>query len=406
MSTTYPEKLYPYEDYLAEHPNPREWPDDGCHGGLGIMKGVLAAIDESFGGEGGSAEGLTIGLFGGWGTGKTSLLKGFEYYFGKITKEPVIFFEAWRYQNEPKPIIPLLNKLAELSIIEKKGLKEKVLEIAAVSVIGGMDLILKTFTKGTLSVSMETVDKYLEMAKKVSGEAIKEFSEYDKIKEKLSEVVNKLTGRKKKLIILIDDLDRCLPDKAVAVLETLRFFFSLKRTAVILAVDDGILGKYLEDQYRLKNNELLFPGKEFLQKLVHWSKELPHVHMDCLKEHLGLRDPEDREALGIFEILEPLTYRTWGRIVNRYREISGSSGAYRALEAILRECFPAAEDSLRRRPSLREALERAVSDRAILKTLEKDKALADFFRVVREDKNGYYRDRGDQVIKAVLEGMT
>ena len=44
-----------------------------------------------------------------------------------------------------------------------------------------------------------------------------------------------------KLVVLIDDLDRCLPPTTISTLEAIRLFLFLKDTAFVIAADDAMI---------------------------------------------------------------------------------------------------------------------------------------------------------------------
>src|SRR3546814_18172371 len=45
-----------------------------------------------------------------------------------------------------------------------------------------------------------------------------------------------------RLIVLVDDLDRCLPDTAIETLEAIRLFLFVPRAALVIAADEGMIG--------------------------------------------------------------------------------------------------------------------------------------------------------------------
>ena len=51
---------------------------------------------------------FTVGIFGEWGTGKTSLLRLIEDNLGKRENVITVWFNAWRYEGDEQPIVPLI----------------------------------------------------------------------------------------------------------------------------------------------------------------------------------------------------------------------------------------------------------------------------------------------------------
>ena len=127
-------------------------------------------------------------------------------------------------------------------------------------------------------------------------------------------ILRELTGRKPgvkglkfNLLFLIDDLDRCLPEKAVEMLEAIKLFLEVEGTAFVLALDDEVVERgiahryrdYMEtnhptawdsiahsldpDRYRefldlyAVNREQPITGHEYLEKIVHLQVRIPRA---------------------------------------------------------------------------------------------------------------------------------
>ncbi len=81
-------------------------------------------------------------------------------------------------------------------------------------------------------------------------------------------------------VVFVDDLDRCLPEKAVETLELIKTLFNIESFAFMLALDDevierGISHRYKEYQLVGKKPEMPITGFEYLEKIVHLPFRLP-----------------------------------------------------------------------------------------------------------------------------------
>ncbi len=99
------------------------------------------------------------------------------------------------------------------------------------------------------------------------------------------------------LIFLVDDLDRCLPDKAVEVLEAIKLFLEVPGCAFVLALDEEVVERGIAHRYRdyaLQGKAGLTPitGAEYLEKLVHLPIRLPRPSRLEARAHLANRVPE------------------------------------------------------------------------------------------------------------------
>jgi hypothetical protein len=153
------------------------------------------------------------------------------------------------------------------------------------------------------------------------------------------------------LLFLIDDLDRCLPEKAVEMLESIKLFLEVPGCAFVLAVDDemierGIMHRYrdyrFEDDDGRGHDSLIAPisGAEYLEKIVHLPVRVPPLlageirnfiereyaqlldSLDLLAERQG--QPSAREpVLDLFERCLPNVPRKVIRAVELYWLLHG-----------------------------------------------------------------------------------
>lgn len=99
------------------------------------------------------------------------------------------------------------------------------------------------------------------------------------------------------LVFLVDDLDRCLPDKAVEVLEAIKLFLEVEGCAFVLALDEEVVERGIAHRYRdyaLQGREGLTPitGAEYLEKLVHLPVRLPRPTGAAARDFLSERWPD------------------------------------------------------------------------------------------------------------------
>ena len=395
-----PEQPFEYKRFLRGSPD--KWKTEDGNGGVFYIKRVVEFIEDSINSPD-IQEGSVIGVFGDWGTGKTSVLRGIEYYFKK-EKYPALFFEAWRFHRDDNPLTSLLMEMANLTPLKsrfKKGFRE----IAELSIMGGMDIFLRAASLNILKI--DNIRKYKKFKDELASETIDYLhsSFYRKFQKEFNGLVGDMLKDKGKerFILIIDDLDRCLPQRALELLEALRFHFQTKSTIIILGMNDHILGKCLEDQYLLKSGKPLFDGKDFLKKIVHWGVDLSRVEPNRLTEYL-FHDMDD-SVLPVFEGLDPLDYRTWIRIHNRFQEIKkeGLNSIYCAFEAVIRECYPAMEEVLRNQPALREMMHDNLDG---IGSPQEDILIQFFKKSEEDDRCPFGKERGGQVMEKIQEAFS
>lgn len=261
---------------------------------LAIAKTIVSIIKDS-------NESVSIGVHGDWGAGKSSILVMVEDEVELMmedneeeNKDDVsekkqvnhldyvsIRFNSWQYQGFEDSKIALMSAI--VAQLEKsaenyytkhsiEGKIEDVKEIGArlwknlnkLSIAKNIGKIGVSIATGTAPiVIMETIANYIketvtdpEKAGNMIGtigNLIKEpstdsssYKEMEEFRNNYKELFEK--AHVKKLVVLIDDLDRCLPKVAIETLEAVRMFLTLENTAFVIAADDAMI-RYSVKEY-------------------------------------------------------------------------------------------------------------------------------------------------------------
>jgi predicted KAP-like P-loop ATPase len=192
---------------------------------------------------------FTIGILGRWGVGKTSLMKTM---CGKLKDEPEknvipIWFNAWRCERERNlAIIPLLQLL--VSEIKDASLKK--------AFKGFLKSIQLKFSLGVAEVSVGGG----------SQTKVKKDLYYTQLKK-----IKTALGGNKKIVVFIDDLDRCAPDKILEVLESTKVFLDIKGFVYVLGLDRKVVVKAIEQKYKAMG----INGEDYLEKIVQIPFRIP-----------------------------------------------------------------------------------------------------------------------------------
>ena len=190
---------------------------------------------------------------GGWGTGKTYVLNRLETQLElkksedtTLDKYLVIHYNCWEYDYYEEPLIAIVAV-----ILDQLDKKVNVVSRDNVEVIKGMlkaiglSLWEKTASKIKEITGIDPKDLQ-EIVSKANETRLKEINsnhEFDsyfnfkQVLEKLSETICKLS-KDQTIIFVVDELDRCLPEYAIKVLERLHHIFgSVSNLQVILSMD-------------------------------------------------------------------------------------------------------------------------------------------------------------------------
>lgn len=242
---------------------------------------------------------LVVGMFGPWGSGKSTLLAMLETELQKgeggggqpawKDRMVVVKFSPWMYRNEKSLLLPLLATLAkELPAFEKliKGMvrfgPELIKKMSAMGIEAATTgLPLLTFLTSLNAKQPSTEDQAI----------VKD------LQEKIADAVKTVTGDDKRLVFLIDDLDRCHdPAQIVNLLEQIKLFLHLDRCLFFIAADRGQIVRAINKQ---------FPGsgEAYLEKFVQLPFELPPHQSHHLIELLGAEEGLRKSFRSLCEVL-------------------------------------------------------------------------------------------------------
>ena len=307
---------------------------------------------------------LTIGVFGTWGSGKTSLMKMVQK--GLPRNYTVAWFDAWKYDKEDtlwraflltillaveakvgeteelKTLQTMLYRGLEL---EKSGgvtidLAKLGAKVAQGAVQIGLSFIppLAQLTKlveelqksGLQNLGEDSVDAIRRERTKIFIEQVRSLEQFqDKFR---SLVQSYVTAKNGQLVVFVDDLDRCLPDKALEVLEAIKLFVDAPGCVFVLGLDHEVIARGVEIRYkdfvRQENGQRIHPidGARYLEKIIQLPFTIPPVeradmgdfvcalsqewpHVECPRvfaEGLGNNPRQIKRTVNVFLMLSRL----------------------------------------------------------------------------------------------------
>ena len=195
---------------------------------------------------------FTIGVFAGWGQGKTSLLRQSRSLIDTQEDSNVVtvWFNAWQFENEPHPILPLIMTIANAvkeNITapnpEKPTQWEKLNAALSGLAYGFSAKVDIGFAKVGFS-GKDAINREAEVLEKKQQEVFDEQSFYYKCFEALNDFTDEIKDDREdthpKIVVFIDDLDRCLPQNALKILESIKLVLSQRGFVYVMAVDRKI----------------------------------------------------------------------------------------------------------------------------------------------------------------------
>jgi hypothetical protein len=256
---------------------------------------------------------ISIGVFGTWGTGKSTVLKLVENTLKPDEKRTrIVKFDAWLYQGFDDSRAALMEVVSTELLKAAKGNETvfkkvkkfakrinyfRALGLAADFGVGmalGIPPGLLTTAGAAVTALVqgsgkEAVDKFEGDAKEAfenlkglvkPGEKRSPPEEIDAFRKEFGELLEELDIT---LVLFIDNLDRCLPDVAIGTLEAIRLFLFMPRTAFVIAADEGMIrhsvAKYFSDPQATH-------VRDYLDKVIQVPLRVPQVGVEDLRAYM------------------------------------------------------------------------------------------------------------------------
>jgi formylglycine-generating enzyme required for sulfatase activity len=359
---------------------------------------------------------LTIGVFGTWGSGKTSLMRMVRKGLQKSAR--VTWFDAWKYEKEEslwralllQVLATLRDAVPENDTDEsKKGLRElEDLETALYRAVdreelGGVQIdwgkLSGSLAQGALQIGLSfipgvnTLTKMVEELQKAGSttatkgliEAIQrertqiyveQIRFLEQFQSRFSQLVKQhIRVKNQRLVVFVDDLDRCLPEKAVEVLEAIKLFMDVPGCIFVLGLDQDVICRGVELKYREFGKSLgvseeeqqrfLIEGTRYLEKIIQLPFQIPPIeredmadfvhrlvaawpHQGCpeiFAEGLGSNPRQIKRTVNVFLLL-------WG-LQKRREKLQGMIKPLRLAKVVaIQHIYPQLYEVLKRTPRL------------------------------------------------------
>jgi hypothetical protein len=319
---------------------------------------------------------FAVGVFGSWGSGKTTLMQATRAKLEGADPNVILCdFSAWRYQGESHLIIPLLETIKDalldwstqlsntspvapdaraqsglLALAQKTGAtisKTVTALLAGLSFEVGMPNALKlsfdankALEKARLEAASDGNNPQLSQSQtQVLDERRIPRSVYYACFRALKDAFRTFaagTGRPR-IVVFVDDLDRCLPVGALQILEAIKLFFDLEGFVFVVGVDAVVVERFIETQYMVTVQGVQAPllrGADYLKKIFQVPFSLPPVSITQLDDFIEALCIDAASALPLTQqndlraqVRAHLAFVTTGSTVNA-RQVKRYINAY------------------------------------------------------------------------------
>ena len=264
---------------------------------------------------------ISIGVFGDWGAGKSTILELTKASLETDEQEYIqVHFDAWTFQGYDDAKAALLETIASTLVkkaADDKNLSAKAKEfagridkirlmgllmdggaaLAGIPTMGGIQKIMGLFSggdDGELDVDdvKGAVDGAKDVAKKNKGliKDKKSFSPPKEIKEFRKAYSDLLKEFDKPLIVYVDNLDRCSPFNAISTLEAIRLFLFLPNTAFVIAADEDMIRLAVPEYHKGASQR---HQTDYLDKLIQIPVHVPRPGVLEIRAYLMMLTAQD-----------------------------------------------------------------------------------------------------------------
>lgn len=224
-----------------------------------------------------SKKGCCFSINGKWGSGKSFVLelleKELKIWQSEETcdnKYLVFHYDCWKYDYYDEPIISIVSAMLEETNKE-------------LQLFENVDTDIKNIWKTTKDILLEIAGNLcknkigIDLVKVINQDLIQnsipEFDElygFKKALEHTREQMRKI-AKSKTMVIVVDELDRCLPNYSIKILERLHHIFDgVDNIIVILSIDKAQLSKSIKDIYGYEDADI----DKYLRKFIAFEIEL------------------------------------------------------------------------------------------------------------------------------------
>lgn len=229
-------------------------------------------------------KGCCFAIEGSWGIGKTFVIEEIEKQLKLLPSEEtnddkyfVFHYNCWQHDYYEEPAVAIISAMiasiqedkavinVELEDTVKAGYKvvgEKLREIAGMYIDNKIGVNLIDWIddiKDVKEKDKDTLCKFDEMFN---------FSQtIEKVRENLQEIAEKRT-----IVLIVDELDRCIPQYAIKVLERLHhIFYGLEKIIVVMAIDRMQLEHSVEEMFGISKDGMSIDVEKYLKKFIDFS---------------------------------------------------------------------------------------------------------------------------------------
>lgn len=275
-------------------------------------------------------QGCCFGVDGAWGSGKSFVLEKFEEKLKNIQCEEtadnryyVFHYDCWEYDYYDEPIIAIISAMLDTIESEPKLFSKQIQnagKLAGKTVKDVLRAIVGEVAKNKIGIDVNELASGILEDYDEEKDKSKEFDslyDFKKVLETTRKGIQEI-AEDKTVVIIVDELDRCLPTYSIKVLERLHHIFNeLDNVVVIVSMDKSQLEHSIKAIYGEIDVDVYL--RKFISFKVHLDNGIADNFISKYEAYVSLFDNVEKDRVNFFfkSIMEGTDMRTQERIFRK-----------------------------------------------------------------------------------------
>lgn len=263
---------------------------------------------------------LNVGIFGAWGIGKTQFMTMIKKEVLDLSKPKpkIVLFEPWKYESRQDVGLGLMLAIVR-AVEDDKSTTAKIKTQARNAGYFIWKVLSKTtsaITDKATGIDPETIIKDSLNEVRIGSPRIQ--TEIDEALDQLRRLIHKWVGKNGRCFVFVDDLDRCLPDQMIALVEALHLYMTDTPCYFTVGMDQDAMSAALRQRYGSLDTDI---GRVYLDKIFPVSMNLsPPTNRQLLDRYRKLLAAEELTEDSIDFVLKYVEQnpRSLERFLNNY----------------------------------------------------------------------------------------
>ena len=226
---------------------------------------------------------LTLGVFGSWGSGKTSLMRMLRNKIDGTEGEHTLtlWFNAWRYEGKEEAQSALIHAI--IGAIEKKlSIKGELKALASKVLKGASVLKLSKFIAKSAITLTPDIDAFLNVFQDESRQLADTMESFE---DDFAELLKQVSIER--IVVFIDDLDRCSSSKVIETFETIKLFLDIPSCTFVIGADAARIEAAVGDVYSVAALDSR-ARRDYLEKIIQVPFNIPQQRLEDIGAYVAM----------------------------------------------------------------------------------------------------------------------